>query len=812
MHSLLECLFLLLLAICNIVYTSSEKSYSRQRISMDTLRAPLKAGNKKHSMDSQIQPGKSLNGTVPFIIKDFDFLSKCAGKYRLWVITAPSYTDQYFKMMEKHIEDMQNEEFNCKLAERDTLLVTLIHNAMMEGKLRNVSSKGDVKEEIIDQDTVTKLMHYLSFEEGNFGMLILKKNVQVGERFPYPVRIEAVLEIIDQLPLRKVEKLTRRGSVVKCKTSNAASHKGQRLSKRKVKVGGTPTDEERSSGYKVQRKQKNKEALKTKIQDILRGKSRFVIKRRPTMASPVGKLPQVRGKPFVNLQTNNSRAQSALPINTLVNIPESQQNKISIRERNMSAESSNWRINLGMLLLNSTNETEVELHHMRTVQQPENSSSSQANGTPERSHKKQKQPRPAIQAIPTILTTVTKAPNALKDKKPKKHEPKGDHKMSKAKSSMEKSAELAETDQSRKLESEKQNKGKGKKKGKKGKKSQRTSEIQGMLDFLEPCCSKRRILVITSPSPGNPYYIQQRDAILEDNCELAQRKITIFTLLGSDSNYTLKVDHYQQGDDDSIGADLSKSIDKHQTMQLLREHGMIPNKFFMLLMDINTSLKHSFKEPVTLKVLLKQIDSFPSRATEIATEKKEQTSCNKPDSNAITSRFLSRFNSKRRLLIISSSMGEDYSFQQQITAMNGQTCNLGIRHFALLKLVGAGTESSGTLELFPLNGKSQTEYEFLTPEAVKGIREHFKISKEYFTMLTVGKDGAVLAWYPTPVWSMSIIFEVIDNLQERRKEQELQDSLGIHCPEVEYLVSYHEYDGNEEHDYSQHSIDDNSDK
>lgn len=43
-------------------------------------------------------------------------------------------------------------------------------------------------------------------------MLVLKKNLRVSERFPYPVRVEAILELIDQFPMRKLEKMTRKGS------------------------------------------------------------------------------------------------------------------------------------------------------------------------------------------------------------------------------------------------------------------------------------------------------------------------------------------------------------------------------------------------------------------------------------------------------------------------------------------------------------------------------------------------------------------------------------------------------------------------
>lgn len=53
---------------------------------------------------------------------------------------------------------------------------------------------------------------YQLFQELGFTMLVVKKNLRVSERFPYPVRVEAVLEIIDQLPMRKLEKMTRKGS------------------------------------------------------------------------------------------------------------------------------------------------------------------------------------------------------------------------------------------------------------------------------------------------------------------------------------------------------------------------------------------------------------------------------------------------------------------------------------------------------------------------------------------------------------------------------------------------------------------------
>lgn len=48
-------------------------------------------------------------------------------------------------------------------------------------------------------------------------MVLLKKTLQVEERYPYPVRLEAMYEVIDQSPVRKLEKVRQKGFVQKCK-------------------------------------------------------------------------------------------------------------------------------------------------------------------------------------------------------------------------------------------------------------------------------------------------------------------------------------------------------------------------------------------------------------------------------------------------------------------------------------------------------------------------------------------------------------------------------------------------------------------
>lgn len=243
-----------------------------------------KSGKKKHqgkNKDDPVTP-KQNTGSVgdrereSSMQSESDFLADFAGKHRMWVITAPSYSDNYLRMMEKQIREAEG--LNCRLAERDTLIVTIIQNAMMEGKIQRSSLQGEATVDAMDSEMVTKFLHYLELEEQTFSMLILKKNMRVSERFPYPVRVEAILEVIDQLPVRKLEKVARKGSPIKCKITKKRVVKKQGSTKRRIF-----SPQKRSNGTFVfpalKKPQDKKETLRNKVQDILSGRSRFVIRK-----------------------------------------------------------------------------------------------------------------------------------------------------------------------------------------------------------------------------------------------------------------------------------------------------------------------------------------------------------------------------------------------------------------------------------------------------------------------------------------------------------------------------------------------------
>lgn len=84
--------------------------------------------------------------------------------------------------------------------------------------------------------------------------------------------------------------------------------------------------------------------------------------------------------------------------------------------------------------------------------------------------------------------------------------------------------------------------------------------------------------------------------------------------------------------------------------------------------------------------------------------------------------------------------------------------------------------------IFP-SGRSQSEVEPLSCDTVNNLREELKISKDYFNMLIVGKDGEVKTWFPSPMWSLDNIYDLVDSMELRLEEEKLQKRLGIHCPE-----------------------------
>ncbi|XP_071322866.1 coiled-coil domain-containing protein 80 [Trachinotus anak] len=636
---------------------------------------------------------RGFGGSSSSLAPELDFLAEFAGKKRLWMITAPSHNDHYLRMMEKQLEDMEQKGLHCHLAERDTFIITIIQNAMMEGRIQKTTFQGEATVESLDPDTVTKLLHYLDLtdQEQGFTMLVLKKNLQASERFPYPVRVEAILELIDQFPMRKLEKMTRKGSNLRCKTTK----KRVVVKRKKMKKTMVLSPQRRANVTSVvalQRKPLDKKAaLKSKVQDILRGRSRFVIRKVPAAGS-------TRGKDLSSGQATSNGQQKE------------------------------------------------KVHSSPSVS---------------RSNEETKKDRPDSTVV----------------------EGKKRHGGENSEDTKEKNVK---DDTQEKQTSKKKGKGKKGKKGKgRGKKSNREASEEdktALKEFLDNLKGTRRLMLISTPSRDASLYIQQKEENEKHHCDLAMRKITVATIVeGRDA--TLTLEHHQLESEPPL-SDQSQHFLGSGLISLLRaELGLSSSDLFsMTVTDYDIKPNRVFEAPPSSPALFEYIDSFPSRRSEKEKERKSPPVCSK-DRQPGAENSLLRFMSKRRLLLVSAPSEDDYSFQQQLSALSGQECHLGIRHFALLKLTGTGDKASGTVELFPLNVRSQSEVEPLSRDMVNNLREQLKISTDYFSMLMVGKDSDVKAWFPSPMWSLDNIYDLVDSMELRLQEEKLQKRLGIHCPE-----------------------------
>ncbi|KAG9342601.1 hypothetical protein JZ751_016036 [Albula glossodonta] len=634
---------------------------------------PLQEDTKEDALETRISP-------------ELEFLADFAGKNRLWVITAPSYTDNYLRMMEKQIQDMEAEGLSCHLAQRDTLIVTIIQNAMMEGKIRWPSFQGDGREESMDTDMVTKLLHYLDLEDQTFGMLILKKNLKVGERFPYAVRVAAVLEVIDQLPVRKLEMMTRKGAPEKCKVI-----KKRVLVRKRGPVKKKIFSPQRQGNFtSVPRQQKpldKKAALKSQVQSILNGRSRFVIRK-----DPVG----VRGPQTSATERSNSRSAGE-----------------NGRKQDTGSKTTGGNTD-------SAAASETNKQDQAATEKEERREGADLNGVKGEAEKEN-----------------GKSKSKKKDKGKKKHGKKG------------------------------------KRGGKKSQEDENGKDKKALQMFLEKLNGKRRLMVMIAPGESNAEYVQQKRDNEQSYCELAMRKVSLVTILGSEHNGSLYLQHYQLDTEPPLDLGPDKFTDLNLISQMRKEFKMHRKDFSLALTDYDLQPRHVFDAPISSQVMMDYVDTFPTRESEKRNEKRKTAACPKHGDQGGTESSLLRFMSKRRLLIISTPSEEDYSFQQQLQALNGQACHMG---------------------------KSQSEHEPLTADMVNGLRGHLKITREYFSMLVVGKDGDVKAWFPSPMWSLVNIYDLVDSMELRQQEQKLQSTLGIHCPD-DVGSSVHGYDDEGEEGY-----------
>ncbi|XP_062384518.1 coiled-coil domain-containing protein 80 [Sardina pilchardus] len=704
-------------------------------------------------------------------------LARFAGKSRLLVISAPRKSDGYYQLLRSQMRA----HAYCEMAERRVHQVVLFHQEREEaggggGVLRHISKQGAVIEEPLDTALVPQLMELLRLERGTFEMVLLKKTLQVEERFPYPVRLEAVYRAIDQAPARRLERERQEGFVQKCKESGVAGHvvKSPRL---RLKSPKTRLDSEtdvkggmiKSTAISTMRQDTTLTSATTittpSVPHAVTSTTAAALNNDPSDAHS---LPSVSGSPtvdpFDHLSTRNVQSDSYQP-STITYAPTYSTHKTELSHDRVHNQSGN-----------KTEHTvsAVTKHSMKLNVPPE---------TKQQGEDAEK--TPAVDVQDEIIRQKGQFKTGKIEKKQKSEKTEKAPKKSKApkKPKAAKSGEGAKYPEKKPSGEDVDGTSAGTKLP--DKLSAKKKSLDRFIRYFE---KRRRLIVVTAPSEHNRMYKQQRDEYLDHVCEMALRRVSVITIFGPLTNGTMKIDHYHMEHDKPMGGFQDDDLVNHDLIMAFRkELGMTHEDFYMVLTDFEIKVKQQYEVPIAMKAVFDYMDTFTSRINEMEQQKKQEVMCKKEDKSRTLENFLSRFRWRRRLFVMSSSSDDEWAYQQQLYILTSQACNLGLRHMAVLRLVGKERQdSSGVLELYPINGSASVEREQLSASLVTDIRNYFQVSADAFSMLLVGKDGNVKSWYPSPMWSMSSIYDLVDSMQLRRQEMAIQLSLGMRCPDDEY--------------------------
>ncbi|XP_072251528.1 sushi repeat-containing protein SRPX2 [Leuresthes tenuis] len=127
------------------------------------------------------------------------------------------------------------------------------------------------------------------------------------------------------------------------------------------------------------------------------------------------------------------------------------------------------------------------------------------------------------------------------------------------------------------------------------------------------------------------------------------------------------------------------------------------------------------------------------------------------------SALLDQFYEKRRLLIVSAPNISDPDYQLQNIMIRQSDCGLDLRHVTVIELLGSPPRETGRIK------ESQ-----LHSEVIEGLRQIFRISRSYFSMLLLDERGMDRERFITPISSDELFSHVNTFLLDEEEREKLE--------------------------------------
>ncbi|KAG7266515.1 hypothetical protein CRUP_036531 [Coryphaenoides rupestris] len=133
------------------------------------------------------------------------------------------------------------------------------------------------------------------------------------------------------------------------------------------------------------------------------------------------------------------------------------------------------------------------------------------------------------------------------------------------------------------------------------------------------------------------------------------------------------------------------------------------------------------------------------------------------------SALLDQFYEKRRLLIVSTPSLANEEYKLQNIMIQKSACGLDLRHVTVIELLGSSPRERGRITGKPLH-----------PQVIEGLRQAFRISRSYFSILLLDKHGADRERFINTLTSDEL-FAYVDDFLLAEDERERLELLRDFC-------------------------------